>query len=98
IGLVTVIVAMSVAGVVQGYLQISGVQTGTHVTAGDKWFVITLAQRPLFLMQIAGGALVAFGLLVFIANVLRTATLGEDVERQALPFQLAEPEPVKVTV
>jgi len=97
LGLATVIISMSVAGVVQGYLQIAGVQTGTHVTNGDKWFVITLAQRPLFLAQIGGGALVAFGLFVFVANVLRTATLGDDAEREALPFQLAEPEPMKVT-
>ena len=97
LGLAVVIVAMTAAGLVQGYLQIAGVQTGSHVTAGDKWFVISLATRPLFLVQIAGGALVAFGLFLFVANVMRTATLGDDAEREALPFATAEAEPVAVS-
>ncbi len=36
------------------------------------------------------------GLFVFVANVVRTSTSGEDAEIERLPFELPEPEPVKV--
>ena len=96
IGLGVVILATSIGGVVQGYLQVAGVQTGTKVSTGDRWFVVSTATRTLFILWIAGGALVAAGLFVFVANVVRTSTSGADAEIEKLPFELPEPEPVKV--
>jgi cbb3-type cytochrome oxidase subunit 1 len=66
------------------------------VTTGDRWFAITNALRPLFMIRIAGGALVAFGLFLFVANIMRTSSMGDDADREVLPFEIPEPEPVKV--
>ena len=95
-GLVTVVLAMSIAGLLQGHLQISGLKTGQPVSTGDKWYVITDAIRPLFIVRMAGGALVAFGLFVFVAHLIRTVTLGEDAAIEELPFAQEKPEPVGV--
>ena len=92
LGLATVVVSMSVAGVVQGYLQIAGVQTGRPIATGEEWFAVTLATRPLFVMRIAGGGLVVVGLLLFVRNLIGTSTSGTDMEIEA-PV-VAEPEPV----
>ena len=96
IGLAVVVLATSIAGVIQGYLQLGGVKTAARVSTGDKWFVVSSATRPLFVLWIAGGALVAFGALLFVANIVRTNTSGADAERERLPFELPAPEPVKV--
>ncbi len=90
-GLVTVVVSMSVAGVVQGYLQIAGVQTETPNAIGANWFVITLATRPLFVIRIAGGGLVVVGLLMFMRNLVGTVTTGEDAAIEAPDDIVSEP-------
>ncbi|MGH2726692.1 MAG: cbb3-type cytochrome c oxidase subunit I [Actinomycetota bacterium] len=90
-GLATVVAAMSVAGVVQGYLQIAGVQTETPNTTGAGWFVITLATRPLFVLRIAGGGLVVAGLFMFLRNLVSTVTSGADAPVEAPAEVVAEP-------
>jgi cbb3-type cytochrome c oxidase subunit I len=90
LGLVTVILAMSIAGLIQGHVQIAGLKAGAPVSLGAKWFIVTDAIRPLFIMRIGGGALVAFGLFLFVANIIRTVSSGADAEIEALPFA-AEP-------
>lgn len=95
IGLATVVISMSVAGLVQGYLQIAAVQTEQPTTTGEGWFSITLAIRPLFILRIAGGALVVIGLLVFIRNLVNTVINGEDIEVE-VPI-VAEPERVRAS-
>jgi cbb3-type cytochrome oxidase subunit 1 len=95
LGLAIVVVAMSVAGVVQGYLQVAGVQTGRPIGTGEDWFAITLATRPLFIMRIAGGGLVVAGLLLFVRNLVGTITSGADIEIEA-PVA-TEPERVGVS-
>ncbi|MGH2784061.1 MAG: cbb3-type cytochrome c oxidase subunit I [Actinomycetota bacterium] len=91
-GLATVVVSMSVAGVLQGYLHIAGVQTEQSIATGDGWNVISLAIKPLFVMRIGGGALVVIGLLLFVRNLINTVVSGEDTEID-VPV-VAEPEPV----
>ena len=95
-GLVTVVLAMSIAGLIQGHLQIAGLKTGQPVSTGAKWYVITDAIRPLFILRMVGGALVAFGLFVFVAHLLRTVTMGEDAAVEELPFADETPEPAVV--
>jgi cbb3-type cytochrome c oxidase subunit I len=87
IGLATVVVATSVAGVVQGETAIAGVQSGQINTTGERWFITTLATRPLYVLRIGGGALVAFGLFVFVAHLMRTSNAGADAEVETLPFE-----------
>lgn len=94
VGLAGVVVSMSVAGVVQGYQQIAGVQTNQPITTGEGWSVISLAVRPAYVMRIVGGALVVIGLLVFVRNLVNTAVNGEDTEID-VPVP-AEPEPETV--
>jgi cbb3-type cytochrome c oxidase subunit I len=98
LGLVTVIVAMSIAGLLQGHVQIAGLKSGPTVSLGDKWFIVTDAIRPLFIMRIVGGALVACGLFMFVANVIRTVSSGADAEVEALPFAAAPSQEAKVEV
>jgi cbb3-type cytochrome c oxidase subunit I len=86
VGLVSVFVAMSIAGLIQGHLQIAGLKAGAPVSIGDRWVIVTDAIRPLFIMRIGGGALVAFGLFLFVANIIRTVSSGADAEVEALPF------------
>ena len=93
-GLATVVLATSVAGVVQGETAIAGVQSSQINTTGDRWFITTLATRPLYILRIGGGALVAFGLFVFVAHLMRTSTAGADAEVEELPFDAPAPEPV----
>ncbi len=97
VGLTTVVISMSVAGVVQGYLQNSAVQTDQPTTTGAGWFVISLALRPLFILRIAGGALVVVGLFVFVRNLVNTAVSGEDTEID-VPVATPEAEPVGASV
>ena len=92
VGLATAVIAMSVAGLVQGYLQIAGVQTDKPIATGESWSVISLAVRPLFILRIAGGALVVAALLLFVRNLVGTATQGAEAEIEA-PV-VSEPEPV----
>lgn len=92
VGLATVVISMSVAGVVQGYLQIAGVQTGQGIATGDGWSSISSALRPLFVMRIAGGALVVVGLFVFVRNLVNTVVNGEDME---IEVPVAVPEPAQ---
>jgi cbb3-type cytochrome c oxidase subunit I len=94
IGLATVVLATSVAGLVQGETAIAGVQTGRVTSSGANWFVTTLATRPLYILRIGGGALVAFGLFMFVANLMRTSAAGEDAEVEPLPFETPQQEPV----
>jgi cytochrome c oxidase cbb3-type subunit I len=96
IGLGAVILSTSIAGIVQGYLQIAGDQTGAKIALGDRWAVITGALRPLFYVRIGGGGLVALGLFLFVRNIVRTASDAPDAEVEKLPFELAEAAPVKV--
>lgn len=96
IGLATVVTALCVAGVLQGYLQIAGVQIDKPIATGENWFVISLALRPLFLMRIAGGSLVVVALAIFVRNIVDTYASGEDAPIE-LPF-VPEPEPELVAV
>ena len=95
-GLAVAVASMAIAGVIQGDLQIAGIKTATPVSAGTKWYVITQAIRPFFIIRIVGGALVALGLFIFVANLLRTVTLGEDAEAEPPHFVEPEREPVGV--
>ena len=97
IGLATVVLSTSIAGVLQGDAAVAGVQLGQPTAVGERWFVTTLAIRPLFILRIAGGALVAFGLFLFVANLSRTSSQGADAEVEALPFEAPEPERVEAT-
>lgn len=96
IGLATAVIASSVAGVLQGYTIISGVQMAEPTGAGRRWFVTSLATKPMFILRIGGGALVALGLFIFVTNIMRTYTLADDAEVEKLPFETAEPERVGV--
>ena len=98
LGLGTVVLAMSIAGLVQGHAQIAGLKSGAPVSFGNKWFVITDAIKPMFILRIAGGALVAFGLFVFVAHLIRTVTMGEDAAIEPLPFADTKAEPEAVGV
>jgi len=97
-GIALVVLATTTASIVQGYLQIGGVEAGAKFSVGNRSFVITRSIRPLFVVWIAGGALVALGLFIFATNVIRTSTSGADAEIEPLPFGVAESEPVKVLV
>ena len=94
VGLATVVVSMAVAGLIQGYLQIAGVQTEQPTSTGEGWHVITLAVRPLFILRIAGGTLVVLGLFVFIRNLVNTVVNGRDIEIEVPVAAEPEPEPV----
>jgi cytochrome c oxidase cbb3-type subunit I len=96
LGLTTVVVSMSVAGVVQGYLHIAGVQTKQAIPTGDGWFVISLAVRPLFVLRIAGGAFVVAGLFIFLRNLINTVVNGEDIPIET-PVAVVAAEPVGVS-
>ena len=97
VGLATVVVSMAVAGLIQGYQQISGVQTEQPISTGEGWYVITLAVRPLFILRIAGGTLVVLGLFVFIRNLVNTVVNGRDIEIEVPVAAEPEPEPVGAT-
>ena len=90
-GLGIVVLATSIAGVVQGYLQIAGVQTGQQIATGERWFVVTLATRPLFILRIAGGGLVFGGLVLFVRNLVRTSTQGADAPIETPVSERTEP-------
>jgi cbb3-type cytochrome c oxidase subunit I len=96
IGIATVVLSTSIAGLIQGYLQIAAVQANAKTSLGDGWAVITEALRPLFYVRIGGGGLVALGLLLFVRNIVRTASDAPDAEVEKLPFELADAEAVKV--
>jgi len=96
-GLLTVVASLAIAGLIQGDVQVAGIKTGSPVAFGDKWFVITQAIRPLFIIRIVGGGLVAIGLVIFVAHLMRTVTMGADAEVEALPFVEPEREPVGVS-
>ena len=87
LGLAIVVLSMAIAGAVQGYLQSGGVELSQAVAAGDRWLVITRAIRPLFILRIGGGALVAGGLFLFVANLLRTSASGSDAAVEQLPAE-----------
>lgn len=91
-GLATVVLATAIAGLIQGYLQIAGVQTDQAIATGGRWFVITLAVRPLLILRMAGGALVAIGLILFVVNLFRTSASGAEGEVEPVPVS----EPVAV--
>jgi cytochrome c oxidase cbb3-type subunit I len=95
IGLATVVVSMSIAGIVQGDVQIAGLKTAAPVSLGNRWDIITEAIRPYFIIRIVGGAMVALGFFILITNLIRTVTLGADAEVE-LPVIETEPEPVAV--
>jgi cytochrome c oxidase cbb3-type subunit I len=95
LGLATVVVSMSIAGIIQGDVQVAGLKTAAPVSLGDRWNVITEAIRPYFIIRIVGGALVALGFFIFVTNLIRTVTLGDDAEIE-LPVVEAEAEPVAV--
>jgi cbb3-type cytochrome oxidase subunit 1 len=94
VGLATVVVSMAVAGLIQGYLQIAAVQTEQPISTGEGWHAIALAVRPLFILRIAGGTLVALGLFVFIRNLVNTVVNGRDIEIELPVAAEPEPEPV----
>ena len=81
IGFALIVVAAACEPTVNGFgviTTIGGVQIGTAIATGKRWFVISLAMRPLFIVRIAGGALVAAGLFLFVGNLLRTSASGAD--------------------
>jgi cbb3-type cytochrome oxidase subunit 1 len=80
---------------VQGDVQIAGLKSAAPVSLGNRWYIITEAIRPYFIIRIAGGALVALGFFILITNLIRTITLGADAEIE-LPVVESEPEPVAV--
>jgi len=90
VGLTAAVLSMSVAGAIQGYLQIAGVDTGQAIATGQRWSVITLSVRPLFVLRIAGGGLIFLGLILFLSNLIRTAIEGEEAPVET-PVVVTEP-------
>jgi cbb3-type cytochrome c oxidase subunit I len=80
--------ALSVAGLIQGYLQIAGADSSTGIAHGRGWAEIIVAVRPMLAARIAGGTLIAAGALLFVFNLFKTVASGAE----------AAPEPVAVPV
>jgi cbb3-type cytochrome c oxidase subunit I len=95
VGIFTVVLATAVAGLVQGDVQVVGVQTNQPLALGEGWFTVLLATRPLYILRIAGGGLVAAGLFLFVANLIRTSSSGADAAVEPPPA--AEPVAVGVS-
>jgi cytochrome c oxidase cbb3-type subunit I len=87
-GIVIVWLSLSVAGVVQGYLQVAGAETDSGIARGSRWYIIILATRPMQAVRLLAGSLVFASVIAFIVNVQQTIANGEEVS----------PEPVEEPV
>lgn len=72
--------AMSVAGLVQGYLQVASSSAEAGFALGEGWTRIYSSVRPMLIARLAAGGLVFAGVLMFVSNVQQSLAEGDDVE------------------
>jgi cbb3-type cytochrome oxidase subunit 1 len=88
-GILIAWLSLSVAGVVQGYVQVAGAETGSGIADGSRWYIVLLATRPMQAIRLIAGGLVFASVIAFIVNVQQTIASGEEVEPEPVPEPVA---------
>ncbi len=70
---------VSVAGLIQGYLQAGGAVARATFATGQGWEQISASVRPMLIARMAAGALVFTGVVLFLYNVQRTLVEGREI-------------------